>query len=126
MYKASPRFRRFAWNESWVACLNPSWTKSGMLSVSRSICKFQFSVRHSAGFDIWLPVRRKHDLSRCHLPTSALGRLHGGLTQQCRGVGRRHELDEFASRILIRRYIADGDAEVAVFDKAGRQGAEIL
>ena len=35
---------RVAWNESWVACLNPSWTKSGKLSVSHSICKFHRSA----------------------------------------------------------------------------------
>jgi hypothetical protein len=57
---------------------------------------------------------------------SALGRLHSSLTQQCRGFGRRHELDQFASRILILRHIADGDSEVAVFDKVRRQRAEIL
>src|SRR5438045_8392847 len=57
---------------------------------------------------------------------SALGRLHSGLMQQCRGFGRRHELDQLASHILILRDIAHGDAEVAVFDKVWRQRAEIL
>ena len=48
---------------------------------------------------------------------SVLGGLHRGPAQQCCGFGRRHELDQLASHRGILRHIADGDAEVPVFDK---------
>src|SRR6266545_7297692 len=93
------------------------WTAASLwLSKQRSFTSLLY-----AGFFQWSNSPR----SRIFVP-SALGRLHSRLTQQRRGFGRRHELDQFASHILILRHIADGDAEVAVFDKVRRQRAEIL